>query len=416
VPTERLAEVFRETGPAQRVKFMSTHEAFLQTILAAPGDDTPRLIYADWLEEHGTTEAERARAEFIRVQCELARLGNDDPSRLVLEQRENELLTQHERNWAQDIHSILAEIREGIMGATRAPFFWRFERGFIESIECHGALLIRHAARLFARAPIRRLRIDGPMSQRAALSALPELARLTALELTDPSLNSKDVRALASSPYVANLTTLHINKDNGATAWVKDAGTTALAKSPHLARLRELGLRANNITVKGAAALATSPHLTRLTSLDLALNGLGDEGVQALAGSPVLANITRLDLKGNKIGPAGCAALASSPYLADLRWLNLEWNRLDPTAAEAIVNSPNLARLRTLLLAECEIGTEGVCALAAWPHLTHLEELDLTRNEVDGRAVAALLASPKLTACAVCASVATTWVLTSSRP
>ena len=36
-----------------------THEeAFLQDIVANPDDDAPRLIYADWLEEHG--EAERA--------------------------------------------------------------------------------------------------------------------------------------------------------------------------------------------------------------------------------------------------------------------------------------------------------------------------------------------------------------------
>ena len=28
-----------------------THDAFLQAILEAPEDDTPRLIYADWLME-----------------------------------------------------------------------------------------------------------------------------------------------------------------------------------------------------------------------------------------------------------------------------------------------------------------------------------------------------------------------------
>ena len=42
----------------------------LAEIIAHPADDAPRLIYADWLEEHGDS----ARAEFIRVQCELARL------------------------------------------------------------------------------------------------------------------------------------------------------------------------------------------------------------------------------------------------------------------------------------------------------------------------------------------------------
>jgi uncharacterized protein (TIGR02996 family) len=49
---------------------LMNHDAFLQAILDAPADDTPRLVYADWLEEHGQPD----RGEFIRVQCALARL------------------------------------------------------------------------------------------------------------------------------------------------------------------------------------------------------------------------------------------------------------------------------------------------------------------------------------------------------
>ena len=32
---------------------MSDADAFLDAIFAQPDDDTPRLVYADWLEEHG---------------------------------------------------------------------------------------------------------------------------------------------------------------------------------------------------------------------------------------------------------------------------------------------------------------------------------------------------------------------------
>jgi uncharacterized protein (TIGR02996 family) len=39
--------------------------AFLAAIHADPGDDTPRLVYADWLQENGQPEL----AEFIRLQC-----------------------------------------------------------------------------------------------------------------------------------------------------------------------------------------------------------------------------------------------------------------------------------------------------------------------------------------------------------
>lgn len=34
----------------------NTRRALLQAILASPADDTPRLVFADWLEENGETE------------------------------------------------------------------------------------------------------------------------------------------------------------------------------------------------------------------------------------------------------------------------------------------------------------------------------------------------------------------------
>jgi uncharacterized protein (TIGR02996 family) len=48
--------------------------AFLRGICDSPDDDAPRLVLADWLEEHGQGE----RAEFVRVQCELARIEAGD--------------------------------------------------------------------------------------------------------------------------------------------------------------------------------------------------------------------------------------------------------------------------------------------------------------------------------------------------
>lgn len=58
---------------------MTERDAFLRAICDEPGDDTPRLVFADWLDEHD----ERERAEFIRVQCRLNHLGN--PPHQVLE-------------------------------------------------------------------------------------------------------------------------------------------------------------------------------------------------------------------------------------------------------------------------------------------------------------------------------------------
>ena len=60
---------------------MNHDEAFLQEILADPDSDVPRLIYADYLEEQGGAD----RAEFIRAQCERAKLDELDERRWELE-------------------------------------------------------------------------------------------------------------------------------------------------------------------------------------------------------------------------------------------------------------------------------------------------------------------------------------------
>jgi len=52
---------------------VSHDDAFLQAILESPDDDTSRLVYADYLDEHGGPD----RAEFLRVQGLLARPRRD---------------------------------------------------------------------------------------------------------------------------------------------------------------------------------------------------------------------------------------------------------------------------------------------------------------------------------------------------
>jgi len=56
---------------------MTDRDALLRSILESPHEDAPRLIFADWLEDHG----EAARAEFIRVQVELARSKHEPTCR-----------------------------------------------------------------------------------------------------------------------------------------------------------------------------------------------------------------------------------------------------------------------------------------------------------------------------------------------
>src|SRR5688572_28198252 len=77
---------------------MSDRKAFLQAIREAPDDDGPRLRFADWLEETGG-EAERARAEFVRLQCALARLPASDPGWPVAREKVEDLCRRYGQVW-----------------------------------------------------------------------------------------------------------------------------------------------------------------------------------------------------------------------------------------------------------------------------------------------------------------------------
>src|SRR3954470_22336744 len=85
---------------------MDDEPALLAAIEARPGDDAPRLAYADWLDEHAADlpdpAAARVRAEFIRVQCEVKKVeelpGDQQRPHVRLWRRQQELLDHHRRD------------------------------------------------------------------------------------------------------------------------------------------------------------------------------------------------------------------------------------------------------------------------------------------------------------------------------
>src|SRR4051812_3894228 len=55
-------------------------EALIAAVCDDPDDDVPRLVYADWLDEHGRPEY----AELIRVTVRVERVSDDDTRRRSL--------------------------------------------------------------------------------------------------------------------------------------------------------------------------------------------------------------------------------------------------------------------------------------------------------------------------------------------
>jgi uncharacterized protein (TIGR02996 family) len=73
---------------------MSDILSFLRAIAEEPDDDTHRLVFADWLEERGDW-----RAEFIRLDCRLKVMAEDEPGRAELQARRDELWSRLSPSW-----------------------------------------------------------------------------------------------------------------------------------------------------------------------------------------------------------------------------------------------------------------------------------------------------------------------------
>jgi uncharacterized protein (TIGR02996 family) len=303
----------------------SLEEAFLQAIFAEPAEDTHRLAYADWLEEHGGP-AGQARAEFIRVQIELARLAPDDARGAELRKREKKLWEANRSSWL-----------EAVPRSLRRPDL-SFHRGFLEEMHLTAAALLRHGEALFRQHPIRRVHLDDQLQPQEAskLAVCPFLARLTALsfppggywggywDLTVP-------RVLLGTPYLAQLTELRMARSG-----LGRRGAALLAASPVLKNLRTLDLEDCDLGDLGVGSLLTAPDLGRLTTLRLGRNRIANPGVAALLASPRLSNLNELSLADNRFGPKAAQALADAPHLANLTSLELQGNKIGVRAAEAL--------------------------------------------------------------------------------
>ncbi|MBX9626606.1 MAG: TIGR02996 domain-containing protein [Gemmataceae bacterium] len=73
---------------------MTTEDALLAAVDAAPGDPTPRLVYADWLDDRGDP-----RAELVRVEEEMALLPVFGDRFWELKPRRNELRAAAPAGW-----------------------------------------------------------------------------------------------------------------------------------------------------------------------------------------------------------------------------------------------------------------------------------------------------------------------------
>jgi uncharacterized protein (TIGR02996 family) len=277
---------------------MTQDEAFLQAILEEPDDDTPRLVYADWLDENGDPD----RAEFIRLQ--LRPPADSDAEHEARAAREKQLLQRHRAEWSRPLHGIRGE--------------WTFRRGFIEQAALEVDVFLQHAPLLFRVVPLRHLAVRNSLNRLRALAGSPHLERLAALDLHGNRVGVAGAIDLASSPHLHRLASLYLDNND-----LRAAGLRAFLEHAVLSSLTALDLSLNHVGDEGARALAATAHLPQLTALALRVNDLGVEGIAALAAAAGFVRLTRLDLSFNPLHADGVRVLAGPSGFAGLRELCL---------------------------------------------------------------------------------------------
>ncbi len=125
----------------------------LAAIRAAPAEDAPRLVYADWLEEHG----DPGHAKLIRVQCAQA-AGTLKCKRRG--RRCGRCVACHEETWA-GIY-VLSRGPHGWIGTTRdrpdlSDDRMVFRRGFPEVVRCFSGHWLKSGPGIVRENPVGRV-------------------------------------------------------------------------------------------------------------------------------------------------------------------------------------------------------------------------------------------------------------------
>jgi uncharacterized protein (TIGR02996 family) len=270
--------------------------AYLESVCAQPDDDAPRLAYANWLESRDDHD----RAEFIRLQCELARLEPDHLARFSMADRERELLRLHDAEW----RSGLPDLKGIVWG--------RFVRGFVAAVQAATIpAFLGQADHLYDLQPVEELRL---LSVRdiGRLAYDPNLAQIRALDLSRTGLKDRVVYQLTTSPYLDGLRSLDLSRNR-----VRGLALNALASSSAFPGIRRLVLGHCGLTANDLRDMLQEPLvLTVLQELDLAENRFGDAGAGALAACPYLTGLRALDVRRNQLSAwANGALLRRFPFV-----------------------------------------------------------------------------------------------------
>jgi uncharacterized protein (TIGR02996 family) len=395
---------------------MSTEAALLRAIRDCPDDDTPRLVYADLVEEDG----DAARGEFIRVQVALARTPETDPARNALEDREHELLAENQARWL------------GVPPDTDGLLYWRFARGFVEEVSATPNFMLNEGSDLCAANPVRRWRVGSSQSDMAEdlidagrrgwfarlegldlsgwfqtigemerFLTLSDFARLREVDLSGYSGLDDLPEVLERVPFRDQLKVLRVGRDPE----YGTLNTLELVRVLTPTRLTELGVRSCVLTAQDVRELLAGDCCRELTSLDIGHNEIEPDAWDAfqaaecrlrsldLSGTPLgaisLENVLRQEalselrvLHLNRCGSAmaNMQALATARFWTQAEVLQMQDGTIPERSLEPLFRSDGPPALRVLDVSGNYFRDEGVRGLCGAKWAGSLTSLDLSRN------------------------------------
>lgn len=399
-------------------------ESMVRNVFAHPDDDLSRLIFADWLDDHGCS----TWASLIRLQTQ--RLDETE-ERQLLQPLLHWLLRNLPARVAVEFHRGFLDLTINADQCAQNPVACRLLLGgLVDNLR----LVAHNSEPTIFIEPGDPLTLAGTLDLRKCRVNFISLSRLAGLELplSEGRLQrvllseaqEADVRALRGQGRAAQAAT-SLDFNNWDTL-LREEDVRRMVETPYLENVRDITLTRHelgDVLLNALGRASCGANLQRLFVHERA--GVTDQGVlDFLKGAGWLVSLRHLDLSGNSITDAGLRALLQSPLAERLDHLNVTdnvwgdagalvlaeytsrwgWNSLDLTGAtisddglEALSESGHVHNFQILNLQNAHgFSDAGLSMLARSPGWASLIEVRLSTSQVRPATVFELILSPSL--------------------
>ena len=365
----------------------------LAAVAAAPADDQPRLIYADWLDDRGEPD----HATFVRDQIRLAQVPSWDPLAVRARHQRKETL-----GIGRPFYGTLPEL----------PLFlkWHpekaFRRGFGTGVVVNQLSgLIEAGPHLFDLAPVDELWLGAAsLDEWRSVARSPWLKNIRKVHLHFSQGLHEPIRCLAESPYSGNIDEIWF--DTLATP-AAGAVIEILAASPLARQLTGLHMRlVHTPSLPEVIAALAVGRFEKLERFSMVQAGLGYEIAYDLPNLPFLSRLKNLDLSQNQIEDAidvnmqyipfdqlqsvafnSCSLnsdsyfeLAEGSWLKNVKQIQLNDNFImDSGIDDSTINS-RFPNLESLHMSGNQFNSYGLSNITYYNWWSHYVEIDWSNN------------------------------------